>query len=438
MEANRIVVQNKEIKEISYYAISKDDTQMLSLKSRIHAVWDNFFINRRGFEQFIQEAHINTSDSNIITIMSYYLDDDGVTVTNILDSVPDSVDSGLSRESADREFHNSTQTIEIEYTSPTVPFTMPADVSLRRMTHDFTAEYVDKNKSNVYVIGTLEDVNSLVQSLNSNLSATIPSGYTLSVNDSFKLVFDTNDNLTECSLSPQDSFPYADENVPLSLYHNLLLDKDKMFWTFDLTNNTRKFEIAYNLGSAYPVEPLGKNLLLLMITEEYDSSFNNTNVQNVYVQGRLHDAYAWAKSLKSDIDLPIPDDLDTPDKILFEDDSVYMIQEGEFMPNDDMDYISYEDGERMIIREHELTEDNDYFKFSFDSNDNLVSVELFGRIQKQQVRSRKVRRQFSIEHSLRYSDGITNLDVTETLMPDSACRIVQPKYDTDGYRYADD
>jgi len=211
-----------------------------------------------------------------------------------------------------------------------------------------------------------------------------------------------------------------------------------MFWTFDLTNNTRKFEIAYNIGSAYPVEPLGKNLLLKMITEEYDSSFNNTNVQNVYVQGRLHDAYAWAKSLKSDIELPIPDDLDTPDRIMFEDDSVYVIEEGEFMPNDDMDYISFEDGERMIIREHELTEDNDYFKFSFDSNDELVSVELYGRIQKQQVRSRKVRRQFSIEHSLRYSDGIANLDVTETLMPDSACRIVQPKYDTDGYRYADD
>ena len=55
-----------------------------------------------------------------------------------------------------------------------------------------------------------------------------------------------------------------------------------------------------------------------------------------------------------------------------------------------------------------------------------MSVELYGRIQKQQVRSRKVRRQFSIEHSLRYSDGIANLDVTETLMPDSACRIVQP------------
>ena len=125
MEANKIVVQNKEIKEISYYASSKDDAQMLSLKSKIHAVWDNFFINRRGYDQFIQEAYINTSDSNIVTIMSYYLDDDGETVVNILDSVPDSVDSGLSRERADREFHNGTQTIEIEYTSPTVPFTMP-------------------------------------------------------------------------------------------------------------------------------------------------------------------------------------------------------------------------------------------------------------------------------------------------------------------------
>ena len=150
-----------------------------------------------------------------------------------------------------------------------------------------------------------------------------------------------------------------------------------------------------------------------MITEEYDSSFNNTNVQHVYVQGRLHDVYAWAKSLKSDIDLPIPDDLDTTDKILFEDGSVYMIQEGEFMPNDDMDYICFETGERMIIREHELTEDTDYFKFSFNSDDELTSVELYGGVQVQQVRSKKVRRQFSIEHTLRYSDGIKNLDVTE-------------------------
>ncbi len=438
MELSRIVVQNKDIKEIAYYALTKDDTQMLSLKSRIHAVWNNFFINRRGFEQFIQEAYIDVSNPNIITIASYYLDDDGETVKNILDSVPDTVASGLSRAEADREFHNDTQTIEIEYTSPSLPFSMPSNVSLRRMTHDFDAKYVDKNKSNVYVIGELANVDSLVKSLNSSLSATIPSGYTLSVNDSFKLVFDNDDNLTACTLSPQDSFPYADENIPLSLYHNLLLNKEQMFWTFNLTDETRKFEIAYNSGSAYPVEPLGKNLLLLMITEEYDSSFNNTNVQHVYVQGRLHDVYAWAKSLKSDIDLPIPDDLDTTDKILFEDGSVYMIQEGEFMPNDDMDYICFENGERMIIREHELTEDTDYFKFSFNSDDELTSVELYGGVQVQQVRSKKVRRQFSIEHTLRYSDGIKNLDVTKTLVSDSACKIVQPKYDTDGFRYADE
>jgi len=434
MKVNELIIENNEIKKILYTIESSNDSQLASIKSQIHAVWNNCFINRRGEILDPQEIILDVSDKNKITVVSYSVDQN-----SILDSVPDSVDSGLSRERADREFHNGTQTIEIEYTSPTVPFTMPADVSLRRMTHDFTAEYVDKNKSNVYVIGTLEDVNSLVQSLNSNLSATIPSGYTLTINDSFKLVFDTDDNLTECSLSPQDSFPYADENVPLSLYHNLLLDKDKMFWTFDLTNNTRKFEIAYNLGSAYPVEPLGKNLSLLMITEEYDSSFNNTNVQNVYVQGKLNDVYTWAKSLKSDIALPIPDDLIQPDKILFEDGEVLSVQESEFVANDDMDWIISEDGLTMMIKEYELiNSDKDYFKFTFDSDDNLTSVQLFGHLDVHQVRSRKARRQFNIEHSLRYSDGITNLSVTETLVSDSACKIVTPKYDTDGYRYADD
>jgi len=434
MKVNELIIENNEIKKILYTIESSNDSQLASIKSQIHAVWNNCFINRRGEILDPQEIILDVSDKNKITVVSYSVDQN-----SILDSVPDSVDSGLSRERADREFHNGTQTIEIEYTSPTVPFTMPADVSLRRMTHDFTAEYVDKNKSNVYVIGTLEDVNSLVQSLNSNLSATIPSGYTLTINDSFKLVFDTDDNLTECSLSPQDSFPYADENVPLSLYHNLLLDKDKMFWTFDLTNNARKFEIAYNLGSAYPVEPLGKNLSLLMITEEYDSSFNNTNVQNVYVQGKLNDVYTWAKSLKSDIALPIPDDLIQPDKILFEDGEVLSVQESEFVANDDMDWIISEDGLTMMIKEYELiNSDKDYFKFTFDSDDNLTSVQLFGHLDVHQVRSRKARRQFNIEHSLRYSDGITNLSVTETLVSDSACKIVTPKYDTDGYRYADD
>ena len=73
-----------------------------------------------------------------------------------------------------------------------------------------------------------------------------------------------------------------------------VLDKENIWYTFDITNETRTFEIPYVLGGVYPVEPLGANINLMYITETYDSSFNNTNVQNVYVQGRLNDVYTWA------------------------------------------------------------------------------------------------------------------------------------------------
>lgn len=430
----KVVVQNKEIKKIVYGADSLDDSQLASIKSKIHAVWNNCFINRRGETLDLLEIILDVSDKDKITVLSYDNDEN-----SILETMPDGMNSNLSTNRADREFHNDTQTIEIEYSTTSVPFTMPSDVSLRRQTHNFNSDYTDKGTYNVYVIGTVANVDALVKSENSSLSATIPSGYTLSATDSFKLLYNSSDELQSCTLSPQDSFPYTDQNLPTSIYHNLLLDKSNIYWTFDLTNTVKTVEIPYNIGSAYPVEPLGKNLTLLMISEEYDSSFNNTNVQHVYVQGRLNDVYTWAKSLKSDIELPIPDDLIQPDKILFEDDEVLSVQESEFVANDDMDWIMSEDGLTMMIKEHELiNSDKDYFKFTFDSDDNLTSVQLFGNLDVHQVRSRKARRQFNIEHSLRYSDGITNLSVTETLMPDSACRIVTPKYDTDGYRYADD
>ena len=440
MDINKLIVENNEIKQIEYRSFLQDDAQLLDLKSRISAVWNNVFINRAGYELYIHSAYVDVSDSNIITINSHLLNlNDSNELESILDSVPDSVDSALSRNRNYREFNNKTQIIEIEYTDPTTvtPFTVPENITLRRITQEFDTDYTDQNKKNVYVVGSLSDVNTLVQSLNSELSATMPDGYVLSVNDSFKLVFN-GASLIECSLSPHDAFPDVDKNLSEAIYHNLLLDKQKIYWTFDLTNNTKSFEIAYTQGSAYPVEPLGKNLLLLMITEEYDENSVNKNIQNVYVQGRLSDVYTWAKSIKSDIALPIPDNLNEPDKIIFEDDGVLAIEEGEFMANDDMDYILFEDSSKMIIREHELIEDEDYFKFTFDSNDELTSVTLYGHVQRQEVRSAKIRREFYDELSVRYSDAITNLSVTETLMPECSERIVQPKYDTDGYRYADD
>jgi hypothetical protein len=61
------------------------------------------------------------------------------------------------------------------------------------------------------------------------------------------------------------------------------------------------------------------------------------------VQGRLNDVYTWAKSLKSDITLPIPDNINKPDEVVFEDDGAYVVQESEFVGNDDMDYLIFED-----------------------------------------------------------------------------------------------
>ena len=164
----------------------------------------------------------------------------------------------------------------------------------------------------------------------------------LGVSNYYSNRYNSSDELQSCTLTQQDSFPFFDKNLPDSVMHNLLLDKENIWYTFDITNSTRTFEIPYVIGGVYPVQPLGANLNLMYITETYDSSFNNTNVQNVYVQGRLNDVYTWAKSLKSDITLPIPDNINKPDEVMFEDDGAYVVQESEFVGNDDMDYLIFE------------------------------------------------------------------------------------------------
>ena len=276
------------------------------------------------------------------------------------------------------------------------------------------------------------------------MSCTIPDGYTLTATDSFKLLYNSSDELQSCTLTQQDSFPFFDKNLPDSVMHNLLLDKEHIWYTFDITNNTRTFEVPYIIGGVYPVQPLGANLNLMYITETYDSSFNNTNVQNVYVQGRLNDVYTWAKSLKSDITLPIPDNINKPDEVMFEDDGAYVVQESEFVGTDDMDYLIFEDAtdglddNLYIILEQEILEDEDYFKFTFDSSDNLTSVKLIGHLQQTMTRSRKVKRQTQMEYNFKYQDAITNKGILETLVPDSARKLSVPKYDMNGFRYADD
>ena len=440
MDINRVITDNKQIKKVSYFSFNKDDSQMIAIKNKIKAIWNNHFVNRRGYETYIEECYLDVDDSDVVTINSYFFNDDGTNLVSILDAsqVPDNLMSGLSTERVDREFHNGTQTIEVEYSSASLPFTMPDNVSLRRQTHNLNVDYSDKGTYNVYVIGTVANVNSLVQDENSSLSCTIPDGYTLSATDSFILLYNSSDALQSCTLSPQDSFPYFDENLPSAIMHNLLLDKENIWHTFDITNETRSSEIPYVIGGAYPVEPLGANLNLLYITESYDDNFAATNEQNVYVQGRLNDVYTWAKSLKSDITLPIPDNINKPDEVMFEDSGAYVVQESEFVGNDDSEYLLYEDEDRCIILEQEILEDRDYFKFTFDSSDNLSTVKLVGHMTRRMTRSRRVKRQTQIEYTFKYHDAITNLGILATLVSDSAMTISVPKYDMDGHRYADD
>ena len=170
MEIREFVINNKAIEKISYYAYNKDDSQMIAIKNKIHAVWNNHFIDRRGYKKYIQSCFLDVADVDVITINTYYEEDDGTNLVNILDAdqVPDNLLSGLSTDRADREFHNDTQTIEVEYSSADLPFTMPDNCSLRRQTHNLNPDYSDKETYNVYVIGTVANVNSLVQDENSS------------------------------------------------------------------------------------------------------------------------------------------------------------------------------------------------------------------------------------------------------------------------------
>ena len=54
------------------------------------------------------------------------------------------------------------------------------------------------------------------------------------------------------------------------------------------------------------------------------------------------------------------------------------------------------------------------------------------------TRSRKVKRQTQMEYNFKYQDAITNKGILETLVPDSARKLSVPKYDMNGFRYADD
>ena len=167
MKIKEVLINNKAIEKISYYAIDKDDSQMLAIKNKIHAVWNNHFIDRRGYKKYIQSCFLDVADADVITINTYYEEDDGTNLVSILDDsqVPDNLLSGLSTDRADREFHNDTQTIEVEYSSADLPFTMPDNCLLRRQTHNLNPDYSDKETYNVYVVGTVANVDCFSSSL---------------------------------------------------------------------------------------------------------------------------------------------------------------------------------------------------------------------------------------------------------------------------------
>ena len=48
------------------------------------------------------------------------------------------------------------------------------------------------------------------------------------------------------------------------------------------------------------------------------------------------------------------------------------------------------------------------------------------------------RRQTKIEYNFKYQDAITNTGILATLVPDSARTLSVPKYDMNGFRYADE
>ena len=70
MEIRVVIINNKAIEKVSYYAYSKDDSQMLALKNKIHAVWNNHFIDRRGYKKYIQSCFLDSADADVITIQT--------------------------------------------------------------------------------------------------------------------------------------------------------------------------------------------------------------------------------------------------------------------------------------------------------------------------------------------------------------------------------
>ena len=160
----------------------------------------------------------------------------------------------------------------------------------------------------------------------------------------------------------------ADYKDSSQIQNSLLIDKDFMRY-------------IYKPGQVVPVVALGEGISVYRVSDMANASFALQNTQAVYVQGTNDNIWAWAKSLKSDIVMPI-----SKDKKLNADDS---------------------------------------FKFQFNSAKELTSVSLFSHLERYQVYGEG--NNLYTEYTADFADELTNLADTE---------IVLPKFDNHGNRIA--
>tara|TARA_R110001592_G_scaffold236346_1_gene494633 strand:+ start:359 stop:1174 length:816 start_codon:yes stop_codon:yes gene_type:complete len=165
------------------------------------------------------------------------------------------------------------------------------------------------------------------------------------------------------------------------IQNSLLIDKDFLRYIYNLDTKTKTIEIFYKPDQAIPVVSLGSGVSVYRISDMCDANFNLQKTQAIYAQGTNASIFAWAKSLKSDIVMPISEN-----KL--------------------------------------LSHADDSFKFQFNSAKELISVSLFTHLERYQVYGDD---KVYEEYTAPFADEISNLDNTE---------IVVPKTDNHGNRIA--
>ena len=173
----------------------------------------------------------------------------------------------------------------------------------------------------------------------------------------------------------------ADYKDSSKIQNSLLIDKDFMRYIYNLDTKVKTIEIFYKPEQVIPVVALGEGITVYRISDMANASFALQNTQAIYAQGTNDNIWAWAKSLKSDIVMPI-----SKNKKLNADDS---------------------------------------YKFQFNSAKELTSVSLFSHLERYQVYGEG--NSLYTEYTADFADELTNLGDTE---------IVLPKFDNHGNRIA--